>query len=297
MTTQEILASLSQLEQELQSIRSARALVDETVGAYAEVKNDIKSLLNEFESVTKSLNSISLAFETENETLTTEIQNSITVVKGQLDTLNTAFANQCNSVIMRFMERVNKAGNDLSVKTEALSGTYERNNNDFKSSIKELASVHSSLIKAAESVISLKADIAAFQEQLNQSQKDQDATLEKIASQLQATGNSHTQILTQIANDLKSSQDAQDEDLNELKEAHKRHSNQVDNVIETQKSIEKGIESTNSSITNLGRTIVSKFESSDKNVENVFNVSKSVKTLIYINIVLSVIAILIALFK
>lgn len=82
--------------------------------------------------------------------------------------------------------------------------------------------------------------------------------------------------------------------MDDLKEAHKRHSNQVEKVIETQNSIEKRIDSTTSSIINLGGTIESKFESSDKNVENVFNVSKSVKTLIYINIVLSVIAILIA---
>lgn len=296
MTTQEILASLSQLEQELQSIKSARALVDKTVGAYTEVKNEINSLLNEFESVTKSLNSISSAFETENETLKAEIQNSINVVKGQLYTLTTAFANQCNSVIIRFMESVNKATNDLVAKTEALSGTYERNNKDFKSSINELASVHSSLIRATESVTSLKADIATFKEQLNQSQKNQDATLEKIVSLLQATGTSHTQILTHIANDLKSSQDAQDENLNELKEANKRHTNQVDKVIETQNSLDKKLESSNSSIINLGRTIERKFESSEKNVENVFNVSKSVKTLVYINIVLSVIAFLIALF-
>lgn len=297
MTTQEILASLSQLEQELQSIKSARVLVDETVGAYADVKKDIKSLLNKFELVTTSLNSISNAFNAENETLKTEIQSSVNVVKGQLDTLNTAFSQQCNSIILRFIESVNTAAKDLATKTEALSVSYERNNDDFKSSINELASVHSSLINAAESVMSLKADIASFQTQLNQSQKDQDETLEKIASQLQATGNSHTQILTQIANDLKSSQDAQDDDLDELKEAQKRHSNQVNKVIETQDSIEKGIASTNSSIVNLGRTIESKFESSDKNVKNVFNVSTSVKILIYINIVLSVILILIALFK
>lgn len=276
MTTQEILASLSQLEQELQSIKSARVLVEETVGAYADVKSDIKSLLNEFESVTKSLSSISSAFETENETLTTEIKNSIAVVKGQLETLNTAFANQCNSIILRFMESVNKASNDLVTKTEALSGTYERNNNDFKSSIQDLASVHSSLIEASESVASLKSDIATVQEQLNQSQKEQDATLEKIASQLQSSSTSHTQILSQIANDLKSSQDAQDEDLNDLKKAQKRHSDQMNKVTDQQSSI---------------------LESTGKNVENIFNVSKSIKTLIYLNIALSIIAILTALFK
>ena len=50
MTTQEILASLSQLEQELQSIKSARVLAEETIQAYSDVKKDISTLLSEFAS-------------------------------------------------------------------------------------------------------------------------------------------------------------------------------------------------------------------------------------------------------
>lgn len=297
MTTQEILASLSQLEQELQSIKSARALAEDTVGAYAEVKIDIKNLLNEFESVTKSLSSISSAFESENEILTTEIQNSINVVKGQLETLNTAFANQCNSVIVRFTESVNKAAGDLATKTESLSGNYERNNADFKSSIKELASVHSSLIKATESVTSLKVDIATLQGQLNQSQKNQDATLEKIASQLQATGTSHTQILTQIANDLKSSQDAQDAELADIKSAQGEQNSKLDAVSRQVGDIANNLGKILTKISDVSSLIGKRADSIESKIGEASEAVKSNKTMIIINIVISVIAVLVALFK
>lgn len=293
MTTQEILASLSQLEQELQSIKAAKALVDDTVGAYAEVKRDIKNLLNEFESVTKTLNSISSALETENDTLTIEIQNSIKIVKGQLDALNKTFSNQCNTIVMRFMENVNKAATELGTKTDSLTSEYEKNNSNFKSSIAELATVHSSLIKATESVTSLKSDIATLQNQLNHSQKEQDATLEKIASQLQETGSSHAQILSQIANDLKSSQEAQDSDLAEIKEGQKAQTEKL-NIIA--KEFFQNAESLNNKLLSkldaISSFIGSKADSIEKKIDSLESVAKSNKTMIIINIAISIITVL-----
>lgn len=297
MTTQEILASLSQLEQELQSIKSARALVDDTVGAYAEVRIDIKKLLNEFESVTKTLNSISSALESENESINSEIQKSIDVVQRQLETLNTSFANQCNSVIMRFIESVSKAANDLATKTESLTATYEKNNNDFKASIKELALVHASLVKATESVTSLKSDIATLQNQLNLSQKEQDATLEKIASQLQATGTSHAQILTQIANDLKSSQDAQDADLAVIRNNQNNQASKFESVAA---SISTNSDKLNTIISNISRVsalIEDKSKAIEIKLDEIAQTSKFSKTMVVLNIVITCIAVLVAFLK
>ncbi len=294
MTTQEILASLSQLEKELESIESARLLAGQTVTAYKEVQEDIKSFFSEFQKVIGTLNTVSKAFDSEKTALTNDVRTTIDVLKGQLNTLNSSFANQCNAVVLGFVNSSNEATEAYKTKLDSISSDYSKNNDTFKKHIGELSSVQDTITKAIEYVATLKSDIAALQSQLMASQKQQDTTLQEIASELKATGTKHSEILTTLSSDLKKSQDAQDEDLDELKEAHKRHSNQVEKVIETQNSIEKRIESTTSSIINLGGTVENKFESSNKNVENV---SKSVKTLLYINIVLSVIAILIALFK
>lgn len=179
MTPQEILASLSRLESELNEVASARLLVEQTANSYKEVQKELSSFVGEFQIVINSLNTVAKAFDNENQTLSNDIQNSIKVVKGQLDSLNTAFANQCNSIILKFMESINSSADSFKDKTESLFNTYESHNNVFKDRIDELTAVHNSLIKATETILSLKSDVANLQQQLIDSQKDQDKTLEK----------------------------------------------------------------------------------------------------------------------
>lgn len=283
MITQEILVSLSQLEQELQSIKSARVLAEETIQAYSDVKKDISTLLSEFGSVTNSLNSLAHSFENENQTLSDEIQNSIKIVKGQLETLNTAFANQCNSVIIKFMESINSTTDSLKNKTESLSTTYESHNNTFKGRIDELTSVHNSLIKATESVVSIKADIAELQKELNESQKGQDKTIEKIALDLEKNGINHTQILTQITNDLKTSQDSQDEDLANIKDAVSSNVSKLDTVI--------------SKIDGVANSILGNTSSIETKISKVASLCNTNKILIIVNILIAIATLVIALIK
>lgn len=297
MTTQEILASLSQLEQELQSIKSARALVDKTVDSYAEVRKDITRLLDEFTSVTKSLNDISSAFESENAILTSEIQKAIDVVRGQLDTLNTAFANQCNNTVMRFMENVGKAADELCAKTETLSSSYQKNNDDFEASITELAKVHASLISATESVASLKSDIANLQTQLNESQKNQDGTLNRIAAQLEATGSKHAEILSQIASELKTSQDAQDSDLMDIKNAQTEHASKLDAAAEAISSNGTHLNKVLSALSEVSSMIGNRMDAIEKKLENQMSAVKTNKTMVIINIVATIVAIILLLLK
>ncbi len=82
MTTQEILASLSQLEKELESIESARLLAGQTVTAYKEVQEDIKSFFSEFQKVIGTLNTVSKAFDSEKTALTNDVRTTMEVLKG-----------------------------------------------------------------------------------------------------------------------------------------------------------------------------------------------------------------------
>ena len=216
MTPQEILASLSRLESELQEVASARLLVEQTTQSYKEVQQEIRLFVAEFQNVVNSLNSISNAFDKGQSSLSDEAHRSIEIIKTQLSTVHDSFANQCNNVIVRFVERITEAGNKFSAETVALSGTYEKNNSDFRSSITELSKVHVALIKATESVVSLKADISTLQSQLNDSQKGQDIVLDKIHEELKSTGANHTQILNHISEELKSLQTTQDSDLKSI---------------------------------------------------------------------------------
>lgn len=242
MTTQEILASLSQLEKELESIASARLLAEKTVTAYKEVQGDIKVFFSEFQKVMDSLNTISKAFESEKSALTSEVKTTVDVLKGQLDTLNKAFANQCNAIVLGFVNSSNEAAEGFKGKVDSLSADFELSNETLKSRITELSSVQGTISKAVESVATIKSDIATLQGQLSESQKQQDATLESIANELKSTGARNGEILSKLSDDLKKSQDAQDDDLADLKKAQKASSDKIDEVLKGEEKIVSGID-------------------------------------------------------
>ncbi len=242
MTTQEILASLSQLEKELESIASARLLAEKTVNAYKEVQGDIKVYFSEFQKVMESLNKISNAFESEKSALTADVKTTVNILKGQLDTLNQAFANQCNAIVLGFVDSGNKAAEGFKTKVDSLTAGFELNNETLKTRITELSSVQGNISKAVESVATIKSDIATLQGQLTDSQKQQDATLESIANELKSTGARNAEILSKLSDELKKSQDAQDEDLANLIKAQKSQSDKIDEVLKGEEKLVSGID-------------------------------------------------------
>lgn len=242
MTTQEILASLSQLEKELESISSARLLAEKTVTAYKEVQGDIKVFFSEFQQVMDSLNRISNAFESEKSALTSDVKATVDILKGQLDTLNKAFANQCNAIVLGFVNSSNEAADGFKNKIDSLTSDYELNNDTFKTRIAELSTVQGTISKAVESVATIKADIATLQNQLTDSQNHQDATLTSIASELKSTGSRNGEILSKLSDELKKSQDAQDEDLDSLKKNQETQSDKIDEVLKGEEKLMSGID-------------------------------------------------------
>ena len=297
MTPQEILASLSRLESELNEVASARLLVERTANSYNEVQKELRSFIGEFQNVTNSLNTVARAFQDGKASLASEVTHSIEVLKAQLETLNNSFSNQCNSVISRFVDSINNTSEQLKKKTSELTLDYATNNDTFKASIRELATVHASLLKASESVSSLKSDVSALQSQLQSSQKDQDKTLEKIASDLQASSASHTAILQQISNDLKSSQDAQDVDLASIKQNTSLIANkQSTHETKTEQAI-SDIANVRNSLNTLDSTINDKIEVIQSKLDNIVTTVTSVKLFTIINIVGIILTVILILIK
>jgi DNA repair exonuclease SbcCD ATPase subunit len=257
MTTQEILASLSSLEQELQNIKSARLLAEDTITSYQEVKSEIQKFFSEFQIVTASLNTVADAFKSSKASLSADVQKSIDVVKAQLETLNNAFANQCNAAVLHFVESVNQSATELKQTTVSLTNDYASNNKSFKDHIAELTKLQSSLNAASDSIVSLKQDIAKLQNELKSSQENQDKSLENIASDLKSANDSQTQIMNRLSEDLKSSQKAQDDDLSDIKEkvtaiavSQPKHEAKTDTAISNFASAKTAIEEKLSSLEN-----------------------------------------------
>ena len=276
MTPQEILASLSRLESELQEVASARLLVEQTTQSYKEVQQEIRSFVAEFHKVVSSLNSISNALDEGQTSLSDEANKSVEVIKAQLLNVHDSFVDQCNNVIVRFAEKITEVRNKFSTETVALSATYEKNNSDFRSSITELSKIHVALIKATESVTSLKADISTLESQLNDSQKEQDVVLSKISEGLKSTGYNHTRILNQISDELKSLHAEQDSGIKSL-----QHS--LDVVSDLQKQQKSTEEQIHNSVKNVLTNLDSRMNMLDVKVDGVRKTANMIKILGIIN--------------
>lgn len=283
MEEKDLLIALAEIEKNLQSLKSAKVMVEDTVGAYRDVKTDINHLLGDFTEVAASLKSLIISIDSENNKISADIQNSIDIANNQLGVLNNTFSSQCNSIVLNFVDSIKETTGEFKKETQSLTEGYKTNNSDFKLRIEGLTKVHDSLIKATESVVSLKSDIAELQKQLNDSQKGQDQTLEKIASDLQHTGHEHAQILSKIADDLKSSQDAQDKDLADIKEGLDTNGAQLEKIT--------------SQIGEISNKIDEKTSSIEANIKAVEDASKTNKILIIINVIITIAALIFAILK
>lgn len=297
MTPQEILASLSRLESELNEVASARLLVEQTVNSYKEVQKELCSFVGKFKTVTNSLNTVASAVQDGNESLATEVTHSIEILKAQLETLNNSFTSQCNSVISRFIDSASKTSDQFKAKTVELTSVYAANNDAFKKSIKELTTIHVSLLKASESISSLRTEVSTLESQLQSSQNAQDKILEKITKDLQASTASHTAILQQISNDLRTSQYEQNEALASLKQnVSAIASKQAEHITKTAQVI-SDIAKVEIVISQLDSTFASQVNDIQSKLDSLTSTVSSVRTIEIVNIVAIIIAIIVLIVK
>jgi ABC-type transporter Mla subunit MlaD len=290
MTPQEILASLSKLEKELQSIKSARVLAEDTIKSYKDVQGEIRNFLTKFQEVTASLNTVASAFSNEKTSLTSEVKNSIEVLKSQLETLNTSFSNQCNAVILSFVDSVNKSANDLKQTTNNLTKDYADNNKSFKENLKGLEELRSALINASVSIEALKGNVSTLQTDLKNSQDSQDITLGKIAANLKSANESQIQIINKLSEDLTSSQETQDISLQEI-------SGKVTDIKGNLPKLDAKSDTVISNISSARSALETRITSVESQVADVAKALTNLKTLAIVNIVAVIIAIILLLVK
>lgn len=297
MTPQEILASLSRLESELNEVASARLLVEQTVNSYKEVQKELCSFVGKFKTVTNSLNTVASAVQDGNESLATEVTHSIEILKAQLETLNNSFTSQCNSVISRFIDSASKTSDQFKAKTVELTSVYAANNDAFKKSIKELTTIHVSLLKASESISSLRTEVSTLESQLQSSQNAQDKILEKITKDLQASTASHTAILQQISNDLRTSQYEQNEALASLKQnVSAIASKQAEHITKTAQAI-SDIAKVEIAVSQLDSTFASQVNDIQSKLDSLTSTVSSVRTIAIVSIAAIIIAIILLIVK
>jgi chromosome segregation ATPase len=303
MTTQEILASLSSLEQELNDIKAARVLAEDTITSYKEIKSEIQKFFSEFQLVTASLNTVADAFKSSKTSLYNDVQKSIKVANAQIETLSNAFNNQCDAAVSHFVESLNQSATKFKQTTLNLTNDYVSNNKSFKDNITDLSKLKTSLITASNSLVSLKQDITTLQSELKSSQDNQIELLEKIASDFKRTNDSQTQIMNQLSEDLKESQKAQDDDLSNIKdkvtaiaESQHNHEAKTDTAIsniasakaaiaESQRKHEAKTDTAISNIASAKTAIEGKLSTLESQILDMNKNVNSVKTIGIINII------------
>lgn len=130
MDSQEILKSLSTLEQKLQSIESARQQVERTVNAYEGAKAQLSVLTQDFTDIYQELKKVLDDIQNSKNIASTEVSDKADVVFKALQTRVTSleqatkdikeiFENACNTANDNFSKTIEKSGKELTTKMEA----------------------------------------------------------------------------------------------------------------------------------------------------------------------------------
>lgn len=120
MDTQDILKSLSNLEQSLQGVESARQQVEKTVAAYDGAKLQIVNLTQEFAGISKEFNTIVSTIKNNQQVFETtlsekvkmvfaSINDKIIVMGDELMSINNTFASNCKETAISVKDNITEA--------------------------------------------------------------------------------------------------------------------------------------------------------------------------------------------
>lgn len=174
MNTQEILNNLAGLEKELQNIKSARVMAEETISSYQETQKEIEKLINGLGQVGASLVTLAKGLKSQDAALSERIRDAVGKMDQELSSVKTAFQDSCEKSNASFNESVAKSLDSLRHEIDALSEAFEKGNGSFKQNINKLEALGDSITTANNDVKDVKAAVDAFRSQLENSCNKQD---------------------------------------------------------------------------------------------------------------------------
>ena len=146
MDAQGILKSLSNLEQKLQSIESARQQVERTVNAYEGAKAQLSVLTKDFTDIYQELNTVLTEIQNSKNNVSAEVSDKADAIFNALQTRTASleqatngikqdFINACNAANEGFSKAIEKSEKDL------IDGMFANINEVRKETIKEIEKV------------------------------------------------------------------------------------------------------------------------------------------------------------
>ena len=118
MDAQSILKSLSNLEQKLKTIESARQQVEKTVNAYEGAKAQLTVLTNDFKDIYQELNNVLSEIQNSKNNVSTEVSEKADAVFKVLHTRSVSLEQDANTIKQDFVSACNTANENFSKSIE-----------------------------------------------------------------------------------------------------------------------------------------------------------------------------------
>lgn len=146
MDAQSILKSLSNLEQKLKTIESARQQVEKTVNAYEGAKAQLSVLTKDFTDIYQELNNVLTELQNNKNNISTEVSDKADAVFKALETRTTSLEQVANGIKQDFINACNAANEGFSKAIEKsekdmVDGMFANINEVRKETIKEIEKV------------------------------------------------------------------------------------------------------------------------------------------------------------
>ena len=296
MDSQEILKSLSTLEQKLQSIESARQQVERTVNAYEGAKAQLSVLTQDFTDIYQELKKVLDDIQNSKNIASTEVSDKADVVFKALQTRVTSleqatkdikekFENACNTANDNFSKTIEKSGKELTTKMEADI------NKAREATVKEIE-------KASGIIAGFKTVVDELKEGYNKSLTE--------SSENQKT------VMTQIATDFSKSADQYIDSMKivktEMESLFEKYNNltiRIEDVLkEVQGSIEsalahfsRAVDSNTQATVALGQNLESQISSSFSQLMDANKKSHKLILILVVGLIISIILNILAVVK
>lgn len=296
MDAQEILKSLSNLEQKLQSIESARLQVEKTVNAYEGAKAQLAVLTQDFKDIYKELNSVLIEIQNSKNIVSTEVSDKADGVFKTLKERSDSLDKATKDIKEKFVKACDKANEDFS-------NTIEKSKNEFSTEIEaNITKVRESSVKEIEKASSIITGFKTAVDGLN----------EEYKKSLDENTKNHKDILTQIATEFSKSveqyivsmRNVKDELESILEKYYSLTTRIEDKLAEVQSRIEsalddlgRAVDTNTQATTALGQKLESKIDGSVSQLLEANNKSYKMILILVAGLILSIILNILAIVK
>lgn len=175
--------NLAVLEKELQNIKSARMLVEDTITSYRDTQKEIAKLLEGLCDVNASMIAIVEGFKSQNKTISDRLWQAIEKVNADLADIAKSFQVQCDKSNTYFSQGINNSINDMRQKMSIITDKFSANNKSLKKHIDSFCILEESIANANADVGEIKEKTAELQVRFDEHFKNLTQSIESIGKE------------------------------------------------------------------------------------------------------------------